>query len=135
MDPSDAQLDKLWEEFNVHMPYVALEQSMWKYCHGEDTVEDLKYLACKYGEMQMLFGQDNPIICDEYPINGSKQCDECELILGFVVPATSGVKELNVSNTENNVIKVDCLLNCNSNDVMCSSTCNREFVICTENCI
>ena len=85
MDPSDAQLDKLWEEFNVHMPYVALEQSMWKYCHGEDTVEDLKYLACKYGEMQMLFGQDNPIICDEYPINGSKQCDECELILGFVV--------------------------------------------------
>ena len=93
------------------MPYVALglskttwfvqhlwtlEQSMWKYCHGEDTVEDLKYLACKYGEMQILFGQEKPIICDEYPINGSKQCEECELILGFVVfstPATSGVKE------------------------------------------
>ena len=111
MDPSDAQLDKLWEEFNVHMPYVALEQSMWKYCHGEDTVEDLKYLACKYGEMQMLFGQDNPIICDEYPINGSKQCDECESIL------------------------LDCLLNCSLEDLMCSSACNREFISCTETCI
>ena len=34
---------------------------MRKYCRGEGTVEDLKYLACKYGEMQILFGQENPL--------------------------------------------------------------------------
>ena len=61
---------------------------MWKYCHGEDTVEELKYLACKYGEMQIHFGQENPVICDDYPINGAKQCDECEIILGTVILKT-----------------------------------------------
>ena len=108
---------------------------MWKYCHGEDTVEELKYLACKYGEMQIHFGQENPVICDDYPINGSKQCDECEVILGTVVSLVLSVEMKFSQGLNNNEITVDCLMNCSSNDLMCSSACNREFVICTENCI
>lgn len=89
---------------------LPLEQSMMKYCFDVLSIEELKYLACKYGEMQIFHQVPNAVNCLEYPANASKQCEECESIL------------------------VDCLLNCSSEDVMCSSACNREFIGCTENC-
>ena len=52
------------------------EQSMMKYCFDVNTIDQLKYLACKYEEMQIFHGIPNTVDCKEYPSNGSKQCDE-----------------------------------------------------------
>ena len=56
---------------------------MWKYCHGEDTIEELKYLACKYGEMQILLKPDEEGYVNEFKLysNPTINLESLELYL------------------------------------------------------
>jgi len=100
--------DELLLEFNLFMPYVALEKIMKQTCR--DPNAHLKFLVCKYEELQKLHNFPKPIDCEDFPNRKPNQCDECEGIL------------------------IDCIRNCDIDDVQCSSTCNREFVNCENNC-
>merc|ERR1719447_1152132 len=101
-------IEELLFEFNLHMPSVALKNIMTTGCGKKSS--DVKYLVCKYEELQRLHNYPNPINCQDFPNNRPKQCDECEIIL------------------------IDCIRNCEIDDMQCSSACNREFVHCESNC-
>jgi len=101
-------LEQLLLEFNLHMPMIALEKSMKSLCRSPDS--DVKYLLCKYEELQRHHGYPEPFDCNDFPNLKPNQCDECESIL------------------------IDCIRNCAVEDFQCSSTCNREFADCESNC-
>ena len=70
---------------------------------------DVKYLVCKYEEMQKLHGHPNPVDCNAYPIEAPRQCDDCDSIM------------------------IDCIQNW-GNDAFCISGCNREHIVCLDKC-
>ena len=66
-DETDLQV--IAEEYNVHKPYVLLEQMAFQY--GALGGMFNPFIACEYEKMQKYFGRTNPIDCMKLPVTGA----------------------------------------------------------------
>ena len=93
----------------THWQLKISEQAYFQYCGTGQSLMDVKYLVCKYEEMQRFHGHPNPVDCKAYPIEAPRLCDDCDSIM------------------------IDCIQNCGA-DAFCISGCNREHIVCLDNC-